>query len=373
MNITKLITIVGARPQFVKAAVISRLVRDNYPSVEEVMIHTGQHFDKNMSDIFFDELEIGKPRYSLNINNASHGEMIGRMIIEIEKILVKEEPHCVVVYGDTNSTLAGGIAAKKLNIPVAHVEAGVRNYDEMMPEESNRYLVDRLADLNFCCTALGRSNLLEEGFGLSKLQKSVSVSGDLMFDAVKFESKRKGMTSKICEDISNLGTEYVLVTVHRASNTDNKPVLEAIIADLNRISLEVKVVMLTHPRTLAKLNEFDVKVDFELLDPVGYFETLQLIEGSSMVITDSGGLIREAYFFDTKGLLMLANPLWPELVESGACVNVAPAYGAIYEEYKRFSGVEVPWVSGIFGDGNAGSKIVEEIVDYLNAESKQAL
>ena len=162
MAIKKFVTIVGARPQFIKAAVISRLIRAQYLLVDEVMIHTGQHFDKNMSGIFFDELEIGSPKYTLDINNSSHGEMIGRMIIEIENILFEEKPHCVLVYGDTNSTLAGAIAAKKLNIPIAHIEAGVRNYDEKMPEESNRYLVDRMAEMNFCCTDLGHSNLIED-------------------------------------------------------------------------------------------------------------------------------------------------------------------------------------------------------------------
>lgn len=367
MKNKKLITIVGARPQFVKAAVISRLIRNDYPLIEEVMIHTGQHFDKNMSDIFFEELEIGLPKYALNINNSSHGEMIGRMILEIEKILIKEKPDCVLVYGDTNSTLAGGIAAKKLNIPIAHIEAGVRNYDETMPEESNRYLVDRLAELNFCCTQLGYSNLVEEGFELAKLQKSVLIVGDLMFDAAKFESKKENPRSKNCEEILNRYAEYVLVTVHRASNTDDKKVLEAIMSDLNRINSETKVVMLTHPRTRAKLKDFNVQVDFELLEPLGYFDTLELIKKSSMVITDSGGLIREAYFFDTKGLLMLSSPLWPELVKAGACVNAAPMNNAIYDEYKRFSMIDVPWVSGIFGDGNAGRKIIEKIVLYLNS------
>lgn len=370
MELKKLVTIVGARPQFVKAAVISRLVRDEYPFIDEVMIHTGQHFDENMSDIFFEELEIGQPKYALDINNSSHGEMIGKMIVEIEKILVKEKPACVVVYGDTNSTLAGGIAAKKLNIPIAHIEAGVRNYDERMPEESNRYLVDRLAELNFCCTQLGYSNLVKEGYDLAKLQKSVSVVGDLMFDAAVFESMKDNKRSKICKEILNQHSDYVLVTVHRASNTDEKKVLEAIVSDLNRIHADTNVVMLTHPRTRAKLQKFNIKVDFELLEPLGYFDTLELIKNASMVITDSGGLIREAYFFGIKGLLMLANPLWPELVEAGVCVNVAPEVGAVYNHYKYFSMVNVPWVSGLFGDGDAGEKIMIEIDNYINGYPK---
>ena len=162
MKSKKIITVVGARPQFIKAAVISRLINERYNYITEIMVHTGQHFDQNMSDIFFSELDITKPSYFLNINNTSHGEMIGRMIIELEKIFIKENPACVLVYGDTNSTLAGGIAAKKLNIPIAHIEAGVRNFDEKMPEESNRYLVDRLSDINFCCTDKSFNNLISD-------------------------------------------------------------------------------------------------------------------------------------------------------------------------------------------------------------------
>ena len=366
MKLKKLVTIVGARPQFVKAAVISRLIKEEYPSIDEVMIHTGQHFDENMSDIFFKELEIGQPKYFLNINNTSQGDMIGRMIIEIEKTLLMEKPQCVLVYGDTNSTLAGGIAAKKLNIPIAHIEAGVRNYDERMPEESNRYLVDRLAEMNFCCTSLGYSNLSEEGYGLTKLHKSISVVGDLMIDAAKFESNKESQQSKKCEEILQRYSDYVLVTFHRASNTDDKKVLEAIVSDLNRIDKDIKVVMLTHPRTRSKLKDFNVHVDFELFEPLGYSDTIQLIKKSSMVITDSGGLIREAYFFNIKGLFMLSDPVWPELVQAGVCVSVAPQQGAIYEEFKRFSMVEVPWTIGLLGDGRAGSKIMKKIVSYVN-------
>ena len=362
----KFVTIVGARPQFIKAAVISRLIRAQYSLVDEVMIHTGQHFDENMSGIFFDELEMDVPKYALDINNSSHGEMIGRMIIEIENILFEEKPHCVLVYGDTNSTLAGAIAAKKLNIPIAHIEAGVRNYDEKMPEESNRYLVDRMAEMNFCCTDLGHSNLIEEGYGSVKLNKVVSVVGDLMYDAAKFESKKERNGSEMCQDILSRYSDYALVTVHRASNTDEKEVLEAIIADLNRLNVNTKIVMLTHPRTRAKLKEFNIKAEFELFEPLGYFDVIQLIKKASMVITDSGGLIREAYFFETKGLFILSDPVWPELVEAGVCVNVAPVKSAIFDEFNRFSKIDVTWISGLFGDGNAGEKILQKITNYIN-------
>jgi UDP-GlcNAc3NAcA epimerase len=366
MKLKKLVTIVGARPQFIKAAVISRLIRNEYSLIDEVMIHTGQHFDENMSDIFFEELEIGKPKYALNINNSPHGEMIGRMIIEIEQILLKEKPHCVIVYGDTNSTLAGAIAAKKLNIPLSHIEAGVRNYDEKMPEESNRYLVDRMAEMNFCCTDLGYSNLIEEGYNSAKLNKEVSVVGDLMYDAAKYVNKKDTNISKTCEYILKEYSEYVLVTIHRASNTDEKDVLEAIIADLNSININIKVVMLTHPRTRAKLKEFNINADFELFEPLGYFDVIQLIKRASMVITDSGGLTREAYFFETKSLCIMSDPVWPELVDIGVCINVVPSKGLIFDEFSKFSTIDVPWTIGLFGDGDAGKKILKKITDHIN-------
>lgn len=373
MSNIKLLTVVGARPQFVKAAVISRVLREQYPLVEEIMVHTGQHFDKNMSDVFFEELGMSEPKYSLNINSVSHGEMIGRMIIELSDILANEKPDCVIVYGDTNSTLAGGIAAKKLNIPVAHIEAGVRNYDEEMPEESNRYLVDRLADINFCCTDLGYSNLMEEGYNLSKLKRTVSLVGDLMFDSAKHESSKNLSLSKTCLDILESQEEFVLVTIHRASNTDNREILSTIVHNLNRIHSEKRVVMLIHPRTKVKLKEFGIQVNFQLVDPLGYFDTLSLVRGSSMVVTDSGGLIREAYFFEKKGLFVLADPVWPELVDARVSINVVPEGDLLYSEYKQFSKQVVQWTEGIFGVGDSGQKIIREILEHLDNSSDKTM
>jgi|MDTG01.3.fsa_nt_gb UDP-GlcNAc3NAcA epimerase len=366
-NIKKILTIVGARPQFIKAAVISRLIIHQYKEFEEVMVHTGQHFDQNMSKIFFEELEIKSPKYSLDINNVSHGEMIGQMIIELEKILIIEKPSCVLVYGDTNSTLAGAIAAKKLNIPVAHIEAGVRNYDESMPEESNRYLVDRLAEINFCCTDLGIINLKDEGYLSANLNKKVYMTGDLMYDAALYESSKDLKISNFSREIIESPNSYILTTIHRASNTDNETILESIITNLNSINNKKKIIMLAHPRTRAKLKNFNIIPEFPLHDPVGYYDTLQLIKNSSLVITDSGGLVREAYFFNKKSLLLLDNPLWPELIESKACVNVPPLKMNLFNAFQEIENTNINWPKYLFGDGNAGNKILDHLKNFLGS------
>lgn len=361
----KILTVVGARPQFVKAAVISRLISSKYPKIHEVMVHTGQHFDKNMSDIFFQELEITKPAYFLNINSLSHGAMIGKMIVELERIFINEKPDCVLVYGDTNSTLAAGITAKKLNIKVAHIEAGVRNYDEMMPEESNRYLVDRLADFNFCCTELGYLNLIEEGLNNSKLNKKNFLSGDIMYDAALFESSKNKDLDPKCQNIIDSNKDFILTTIHRASNTDSKEVLNEIMQGLNHINKIIPIILLTHPRTKAKFNNYNLNPEFQLFDPLGYFETLNLIKASSLVITDSGGLVREAYFFKKKSLFLLSNPVWPELVSSGACINVKPGSQEIIKAFNSMQSKQVDWKENIFGDGLAGEKILEDLSKAL--------
>jgi UDP-GlcNAc3NAcA epimerase len=363
----KILTVVGARPQFVKAAVISRLISSKYTNIDEVMVHTGQHFDKNMSEIFFQELEITKPAYYLDINNLSHGAMIGKMIIKLEDIFIHEKPDCVLVYGDTNSTLAAGIAAKKLNIKVAHVEAGVRNYDETMPEESNRYLVDRLSDFNFCCTNLGLSNLLEEGLNNPKLSKKNFLSGDVMYDAALFESSKSKTLNSNCQKILNSKKDFILATIHRPSNTDSREVLNGIIDGLNQINKKVPIILLTHPRTKAKLHEFNLYPEFKLFEPMGYFETLSLIKSSSLVITDSGGLVREAYFFKRKSLFLLSNPVWPELIETGVSINVEPNSKKIIEAYNSIKLKEVSWQDKIFGDGNAGKFILDTLSNALEA------
>ena len=366
MKLLKFMTVVGARPQFIKAAVISRLISAKFSNIDEVLVHTGQHFDQNMSDIFFNELGIRKPKYFLNINNLSHGAMIGKMIIELEIIFLKEKPDCVIVYGDTNSTLAAGIAAKKLNIKLAHIEAGVRNFDESMPEESNRYLVDRLSDFNFCCTKLGCLNLAAEGLDNPRMNKKCFLSGDIMYDAALYESSRTENLTSQCRSMIDENSNYILATIHRASNTDSKEVLNEILTGLNYINKRVKVILLTHPRTLSKLQSFQIKPEFDLFDPMGYHDTLSLIQSSDLVITDSGGLVREAYFFKKKSVFLLSKPVWPELNDAGVSLSVEPKSKQIINSFELMQNKEVHWNQNIFGDGTAGDKILNVLAKAMS-------
>lgn len=361
----KILNVVGARPQFVKAAVISREI-EKYDNIEEIIVHTGQHFDKNMSDIFFEEMQIPKPHYNLDINGLGHGAMTGRMLVDIEDLLVKECPDFVVVYGDTNSTLAAAIAAKKIGISVVHIEAGVRNFDENMPEEVNRYLVDRVSDLNFACTWLGMENLEIEGYGSNNIPSLYYNYGDVMYDAALFYEAKSTLNSKILKNLGLTSNDYAVCTIHRASNTDNKEILGAIISELNKINENLPIVLPIHPRTRLKIKEYGFECTFLCIDPVGYFDMLQLIKNSRFVLTDSGGVVREAYFFEKQSLLFLEKPLWPELVIDKACLNASPSGNEISIIFRQLSETKPDFTKKIYGEGNAGSKIVTEILRFYD-------
>ena len=361
----KLLTVVGARPQFIKAAVLSRVI-ESHPNIDEILVHTGQHYDHNMSGIFFDDLNIPKPKYSLGISGLSHGAMIGQMIIEIEKVLISERPDYVLVYGDTNSTLGAAIAAKKLGISIIHIEAGVRNFDEAMPEESNRYLTDRLSDLNFCCTELGVSNLRAEGFMCKNIQSQVFNFGDLMLDAALYYDQFGVSTDEIFNKFNCVDQQYAVSTIHRPSNTDSKKNLEEIVSALEHINKDLKVILLAHPRTLAKLNEYRIKLSFEVYESVSYLEMIPLIKSSKLVVTDSGGLVREAFFFKKPSLFLLENPVWPELVDTGCCVNAAPIEDEIIASYEELMNGDFDFSSKTFGAGNAGELILGKIIEHDN-------
>jgi len=342
--------IVGARPQFMKLSPLyDEMVNKN---LECKILHTGQHFDTNMSDIFFEELGIPKPHYNLNINSLSNTYMTSLMMKGIEDVLVNDNFHSVIVYGDTNSTLAGALVGRQLNLNVIHIESGVRNNDEVMPEETNRIITDRISDILFCVSPDGVKNLQSEGCWYNS---KIYCCGDLMYDSVlKFKKKSETL-------INNYG-DYVLVTIHRASNTDDKNILREIVDNLNEINKDIKVVFPIHPRTKNMIS--GMKIDFELIEPVGYVEMLNLINNSKFVITDSGGVVRESYWFKKPSLLLLDKPLWPELIEMGVCVNTHPS--SMMSGYNSIKENNFNFIEGIYGDGKTSEKITKHILENMN-------
>ena len=310
----KIVTVVGARPQFIKASALSREIK-NHSGIEEIIIHTGQHFDANMSDIFFKEMDIPAPKYQLDIHSLSHGAMTGRMLEEIEKIVVAEKPDYVLVYGDTNSTLAGALAARKLNIRVAHVEAGLRSYNMAMPEEINRILTDRISDILFCPTDIAIKNLKKEGFDHFNIK--LVQSGDIMFDAALYYKSKADNESTIIHDLNLNSGEYVLATIHRQENTDQSNRLNDIIEALNIIHQNRAVIVPIHPRTRKLIEQQQINVKFKMIDPVGYLDMIALTSSAAIVMTDSGGLQKEAFFFGKYCITLRDQTEWIELVECG--------------------------------------------------------
>lgn len=366
----KILTIVGARPQFIKAAVVSRAIEKynnctaSGEQVEEVIIHTGQHYDSNMSDVFFTEMEIPNPKYQLGISGNTHGVMTGQMLEAIESLLLKEKPDIVLVYGDTNSTLAGALAAAKLNIPIAHVEGGLRNYDRSIPEEINRVLTDHMSTWIFCPSQLSVDNLAKEGLLEEKRDKAkthVYNVGDVMYDAVCFYRDRAVPGDNIKALVEQTGDGFCLATVHRAGNTDNIMALKNIFEGLVRISRFVPVVLPLHPRTRKVLSSSKIKTDgLLIIEPVGYFDMLYLLEHCGVVVTDSGGLQKEAYFFNKHCLTLIDYTPWLELVQYGVNTTVGVDPERIFEtamcRIKELSHMDFP--TGLYGDGHAGEKIV---------------
>ncbi|MCK0097480.1 UDP-N-acetylglucosamine 2-epimerase (non-hydrolyzing) [Yoonia sp. F2084L] len=319
----KLLTVIGARPQFIKAATVSRAVagRDD---VNEVIVHTGQHYDANMSDVFFEELSIPKPNYHLGIGGGSHGKMTGRQMEEIESVLLKESPDVVLVYGDTNSTLAGALAAVKLHIPVAHVEAGLRSFNKKMPEEINRILTDHASTSLFAPTQTAIKNLSSEGI----CGDHVQMVGDVMYDAALFYRDRARKPSWF-EELPISENEFVLATIHRAENTDNPQRFAAIFAGLAQS--EKSIVLPLHPRTRARLKDHGIQPsdNMHIVDPVGYLEMVWLEAHCALVATDSGGVQKEAYFHGKPCITLRDETEWVELVEIGANVLVGAQFDAI--------------------------------------------
>lgn len=356
----KIVTIIGARPQFVKAAVISRIFAIN-KGIQEVIIHTGQHFDQNMSHIFFEEMDIPKPDYNLNIHGLGHGAMTGQMLEKIEEILLCEKPDWVLVYGDTNSTLAGALAAKKMHIKVAHVEAGLRSYNMHMPEEINRILTDRMSDVLFCPTQVAVDNLYQEGF--DKLEYKVYQVGDVMQDAALYYAAKDSV------HLSGLPSDFVLCTVHREENTDNVYRLKQIFNALEKIACDIPVVLPLHPRTRKALERINFNFDYtsiRLIPPVGYLEMIALLKHCSMVMCDSGGLQKEAYFFEKPCVTLRDETEWKELIEKGYNILAGADTQKIIDCYKKLRTVDLHFNPGLYGFGDTGQKIFDILFNWRN-------
>mgnify|MGYP001392496343 FL=1 len=358
----KIITIVGARPQFVKASQLSKafLSHDN---LNEIILHTGQHYDHQMSEIFFQELGIQSPSYNLEINNLDHGEMTGKMMIEIEKILIKDQPDAVVVFGDTNSTLAGALAAAKLNIPVAHIESGIRSFNKSMPEEINRIVTDSISNWLFAPTKIGEHNLIMEGHSTDKIFNY----GDVMYD-VSLSFASKNPSDSILDYLDN---DFLLVTIHRPENTENDLRLKNIADSLIEIASKFKIIFPIHPRTIKafeRINMFDkLSKIIDIIDPISYVDMLQMQKKARLIITDSGGMQKEAYFLKTPCVTLRDETEWVELIEAGwnKLIKTSSKKEKIVSEILgsiNKKGLDYDY----YGDGKSSYKIADQIMGDLN-------
>ena len=377
----KIVTVIGARPQIIKAAALSRAIKEHFTKeVKEVIVHTGQHYDDNMSQVFIDELGIPQPDYNLGVGSASHGVQTAKMIEGIEEILLKEKPDYLVLYGDTNSTLAGAIAASKIHVPIAHIEAGLRSFNKSMPEEINRICCDHCSTLLFSPTATGFKNLINEGFNPDNKRKftidnpGIYHCGDVMYDNSKYFATIADKRSQILDKERLRGVDYVLCTIHRDNNTDQPQRLNAIFKALLKISESKKVVIPLHPRTSKLLNTnlekalFDnitINPNIKILPPASFLDMIVLERHSQMVVTDSGGVQKEAFFFQKPCLILRSETEWKEIVECGAAVITDADEKKIIESYNNFAENPPHKYPEIFGDGDAASFICKEMLENL--------
>lgn len=358
----KVATVIGARPQFIKAATVSRVFAET-ENAHEILVHTGQHYDANMSDVFFDELEIPRPAYHLGIGGGSHGQQTGQMLAQIEEVFLKEKPDRVLVYGDTNSTLAGALAAAKLHIPVAHVEAGLRSFNRRMPEEVNRVLTDHVSDLLFPPTKTAVDNLQNEGLSAEK----VHLVGDVMYDAALYYGDKADRQSTVLEDLGLTPKGYVLSTIHRAENTDDEQRLKSIFEAFFEIAKSVPVVLPLHPRTRKMLDSIgllgDVKSALKLIDPVGFLDMVMLEKNARLVATDSGGVQKEAFFYRVPCVTLRDETEWVELVELGWNRIVPPGdKGRVSDGISAAMGNSCGQEAFPYGRGDASKRIAGIIV-----------
>ena len=354
----KIITVVGARPQFIKAAAVSRQII-GFENVVEKIIHTGQHFDQNMSDVFFSELNIPHPDYNLNISGGHHGDMTGRMLAEIEKVLIVEKPDWLLIYGDTNSTLAAALAAAKLHIPIAHVEAGLRSFNMKMPEEINRIVADRISTLLFCPTETSRQNLANEG-----IDTGVYNVGDVMYDAALYYKDNAKQQSSILNDLDIIAGSYALTTCHRAENTDDPKRLRSICQGLASIAQKLPVVFPIHPRTKKMVDQYgfdSLLTSVKLISPLPFLDMVALEQSAKVILTDSGGIQKEAFFYRVPCITMRDETEWVETIQLGWNRLVGASTDLML---KAFCDVEIlPNDNGgnPYGDGTAAKKIIEKM------------
>ena len=360
----KLLTVVGARPQFIKAAMVSRALISN-ENIKEIIVHTGQHYDINLSDVFFEELGLPDADYNLGVGSGSHGYQTGKMLERIEELIVKVKPDLVLVYGDTNSTLAGALASVKLHIPVAHVEAGLRSFNRKMPEEINRILTDHAADLLFAPTETAVDNLRHEGIP----EDRIYLTGDVMFDAALYYAKNTEKSSRILERLNLSRSRYILATIHRAENTDNvlrlKPIMEGLVA----AARQIQVILPLHPRTRARLEDHKIlkKVGKKLTvtEPLGYLDMVMLEKNAALIATDSGGVQKEAFFHGVPCVTLREETEWIELIESG-WNTLCPPFDSVNIEKAILDRVGVKGKSvNLYGGGNASKQIASILINNL--------
>jgi UDP-GlcNAc3NAcA epimerase len=356
----KVLTVVGARPQFIKAAAVSREILKHSGRIEEVMIHTGQHYDPNMSQVFFDELEIPAPRYNLEVSGGNHGVMTGRMLEGIEKIIVDEKPDWLLIYGDTNSTLAGALAASKLHVPVAHVEAGLRSFNMRMPEEINRILADRVSSLLLCPTHVAVENLAREG-----LTQGVHNVGDVMYDVALYYRERARKNSRILEQLGLAEKGFALATCHRAENTDDPVKLGAIVSALAEIAVDMPVVLPLHPRTRKLLQQYGLEhqlAALSVVDPLPFLDMVALEQAAKVILTDSGGVQKEAFFYEVPCITMRDETEWVETVSLGWNHLTGASFENILQAYSAISELPTEHGNNPYGDGAAAGRILSYLL-----------
>ena len=374
----KLVTIIGARPQIIKAAALSRAIRSHYADqIQEVIVHTGQHYDDNMSQVFFDELEIPQPNYNLHVGSASHGVQTARMIEGIEALLMKEQPDFIVLYGDTNSTLAGTVAAAKIHVPIVHIEAGLRSFNKSMPEEINRIVCDHCSTLLFSPTLAGLENLRREGFPIDNDgpytidNPKVYHCGDIMYDNSLHFAHIAEQKTDIIQRLALTDKPFILATIHRDSNTDHPERLSAIFKALIQLSKECHIVLPLHPRT-AKFMKSNLDkslqkqisscLNIQIIPPVSFLEMIALERHAQLVVTDSGGVQKEAYFFQKPCIILRPETEWVEIVETGNAILADADENRIMQAWQHFKGNPPTVFPEIFGDGHAAEFMLEQML-----------